>query len=218
MGFKDIISSFFKKPRDDEPPVPENPPQKVDDTFSKQDLNPPPKIENFNEEIPDLPDLDIPEELGGVDSFLPSDSKPHPGVEPKLESKSPLPELPPFQLEHDIDFGEQPSDEISPMPSPLPKPVEPPKHVPKVKPKPNLHHLTTTYQREGYEYMMEHEFTKIYHDLDDISNSVSTSPRYKNLLKYHNKKEKKMLEFKKLMHKVYTELDEVQKIIFEKGE
>ena len=47
-GQKAEINSFFKKQGGEEPPIPINPPKKVDDTFSKQDTIPPPKIENFN--------------------------------------------------------------------------------------------------------------------------------------------------------------------------
>ena len=220
MGFKDVLSSFFKKPGKEEPPIPENPPKEVQDTFSKQEMNPPPRFEDFNSEIPELPDLDIPEELGGVEKFIPDTSKysPHPniGVTPPPPPKgkgeaSSLPELPPFELE-----DKEEEEKITPMrlQHPLRTEIEAPKKFHERR----LPMEKTTYIKKDYEFVVEGEFSKIYSGLIDISSQVDKSARYANLMKYHNKKEKNIRQFKELMQAIYQELDEVQSLVFERGD
>ncbi len=217
MGFKDIFRSFFKKPDKEEPPKPEELPK--EDSFSKQETIPPPKIEDFDNEIPELPDLDIPEELGGIDKFVPhtSNVEPHPktGLIPppppkeKGEGSSSLPDLPPLDLGAKKDFGSKTIKVESPLKKEFEQPTE--EKTPKK-------HVKTTFVRKDYEYIIEDEFSKIYTNLEEVQTQAQRSRRYLELIKLHNKKEKKMKEFKELMMKIYSELDYIQRIIFEKGE
>ncbi len=221
MGFKDIFSSFFKKPDKEEPPKPEELPK--EDSFSKQETIPPPKIEDFDNEIPELPDLDIPEELGGIDKFAPHTSNigPHPkeGLIPqpppkdKGEGSSSLPDLPPLNLD-EFKSGSGMKNTIR-VESPLKKEFEP---VSEEKSPEKALKTKKTFIRKNYEYIIEDEFSKVYTNLEEIQTQAQHSKRYLELIKLHNKKEKKMKEFKELMIKIYSELDYIQKIIFEKGE
>ncbi len=203
MGLKNIFRGLFKKPNKEEPPKPEEVPK--EDSFSKQENFPPPKIEDFNSEIPELPDLDIPEELGGIDKFEPHTSvKPHPktGIipppPPEGEDTSSLPDLPP------LDF----SKKINPLKKEYEK-----KEGEKKEAKPK-----TTFIKKNYEYVIEDEFSKIYTNLEEVQTQARNSHRYLEMIKLHNKKERKMKEFKELMLKIYSELDYIQRIMFEKGE
>jgi hypothetical protein len=212
MGFKDILGGLFKKPKKDEPPIPLPPVTK--DYFSEQEKRAPSKIEDFNNEIPELPDLDIPEELGGIDKFIPSDDKPRPKVKeapippPKGSGEVSLPDLPPLQFEEEI----KPIKVGSPLKHEKIKSTEvntPLKHE-VVKHK--------TFVNKNYEYIMEDEFTKVFTNLEAIQAQASNSKKYLELIKLHNNKEKKIKEFKDIMQKVYNDLNYVQDVVFEKGD
>ena len=210
MGFKDMLGKLFKKPKGDEPPIP--PPPTVSDSFSKQEKSAPPKIDDFNNEIPELPDLDIPEELGGIDKFVPPDDKPHPKIKetpippPKGTGEVSLPDLPPLKFEEEV----KPIKAGTPLKHEMVREVTKPEEVPhKVKHK--------TFVNKNYEYIMEDEFTKIFTNLEEIQAQASNSKKYLELIKLHNNKERKIKEFKEIMQKVYNDLNYVQDVVFEKG-
>ena len=214
MGILDSFKGAFKKKEQKQhsnlPPEPPKPPFK--DSSSPQELTPPPKIIDFDEEIPDLPELDIPEELGGnespakvSESQLKSGVVPPPQGHPGLsDADNPIGGESPELEEADEESG---GIEFHKDETPKPMNTEAP-----VETKPSL--STIKFHENGNLFINEGSFGEVVKNLNKITETVNKSPHFKKLLEIDAQKQESISQLKTELGIVFTTLDQIDKITF----
>ena len=227
MGFLDK----FKKQKRQQPPLPPVPPKPpAGDSYSHEELVPPPKIIDFDEEIPDLPELDIPEELGGKPSEEPT-SVPQPKseivpppqghseeAEEGIAEEDLSPESKPGSGTGSIELqGTEEKKPIETEPSPTPE-MQPEKAEGETKPKEKPKPLQPiTYFHTGKMYVNDETYGEIVKELNEINDMVSSSSHFKALQQIASQKEEAIRAFKEEVNAILTALDHIDSIAFSKG-
>jgi hypothetical protein len=209
MGILDSFKGAFKK-KGQQPQLPPEPPKPpFRDSSSPQELMPPPKIIDFDEEIPDLPELDIPEELGGNE--LPAlDSAPHPksGVVPPPQGH---PEEQDLEIGGEAPEAEEESDSIR-----FNK-LEPHsfKHVESEEPvEANPSFSNIKYHEGGDLFINEDSFAEFVRNLNEVAETVEKSPHYKRLLEVDSQKQDAITDFKTEIGVVFEALEQIDSLTF----
>lgn len=226
MGLMDSLRGVFNKgkaPTLPKPPMP--PPPKPSATFSEHELPPPPKLGDFEDEIPELPDMEIPEGFGGESSAAP---RPQPKAAPPpqreaepVEAWEPeaLSSEPPSESEEgdgEISFQRIETPELK---HPLEKPVESTPSLPKLEPpriKPEEPPLVTHVDDEGHMFIRENEFADILSGLSTIEGLTAKSTHHESLLDLDARKENALREFAIQIKAAYELIEEIDHITFGK--
>jgi hypothetical protein len=172
---------------------------------------PPPNVTDFDDEIPELPDLDFPEELSREKSFSPPEPQPKsPVVPPPQGQTTQRKAITPIGS---VNFGtpeEGGSDNIRfekietpKLKRPIAKPVE---AAPFSK--------ENTFFSGGQEYIREAAFVEIVHGLKQIEEMVANSRRFETLMEMDIQKQKAVKEFQKEVKGALSALDEIDRIAF----
>jgi len=224
MGFIDSVKGILTKKKQPKPELPPEPPKKEVSHSSDMEVMPPPKVTDFDDEIPELPDLELPEEL----------SKEKPVSPPEPQPKSPV--VPPPQERTTQQGAETPTKSISIEPPPsddgpgnpisfekinTPKlkkqpvestPSQPKEPAPKKVPVKD----TTFVKPEGHEFIREYTFAQIVQGLNEMESMVTKSQRFDTIMELNSQKQKSIEAFQKEVKGVLSTLNQIDNIAFKK--
>ncbi len=227
MGFLDSIKEKLskKKQQQAQPQLPPAPPRPLSQSIeNEQELVPPPSIIDFDEEIPDLPELEIPEDLGGAKEAPASVSQLKPeNVPPPQAPKETEQEVPEIEIIAGEEGAEMPESGEKPKEKPVetsPKeeeeaPEEEKKEV--EKPKEEKKHPLVEFIKHhiGRElFITEEAFAEVASNLDEINKTVSSSPHFKQLVEIDAQKEEAIKNFKANLQAIYETLEQIDTIAF----
>ncbi|MBW2987884.1 hypothetical protein DRJ48_02610 [Candidatus Woesearchaeota archaeon] len=231
MGFLDSVKGVFKKRQQEkqQQPLPQHKPTA---SSSSAGIAPPPKVTDFDEEIPELPDLDIPEGLG-EETKIPSPPTPQPestSVPPpqgQLGKEEAEPSLEPKGLELP-EIGEQPKEEqpteikfqkieTPKLKQPIERPIETKPSSEPEQPHKVEHKEVVTYVSGGQEFIREFAFARIVDNLKEVEETITTGTHYDTLLDLDAQKQNAIKEFRKEVKAMYEILEEIDAIAFRKG-
>ncbi len=227
MGMIDAVKGLLNKKQQKSQELPPVPPRKEELPSSKVELMPPPKVTDFDDEIPELPDLELPEELSPENSS-PEPQPKSPVVPPPQERATQMEAQTPAEPDDDeISFDKIESStlhepetiEATPTPNSQESGVRSQESAVSLEPKVQspVHPADITYSKpEGYEYIREFAFAEIVSDLKYIEGTVEDSKFFETLMDLDAQKQKAIETFQKEVKAVLSTLNDIDKLAFKR--
>ncbi len=217
MGFLDTVKGVFSKSSQQrqQKTLPPPPMGNLGAPYSEE-IVPPPKVTDFDEEIPELPDLEIPEGVEGsprVSVPTPPIPRPKSKVVPPPQGQETLDEVPGETEPEwgDVNISDISFQKIETSKLKNPEPVETKPHFPVISEPVQL-----TYVSSGQEYIREFAFMHIMKNLKEVQTSVSGSKHSGKLSRLDEQRQAAVGEFRKELKTIFETLEEIDKIAFKR--